>query len=105
MSRRLPAARGAPDANQAAIVADYEALGCTVVDTHALGFGFPDLVVGLVGRTELVEVKGEAGIVRPGQARFIRDWRGSKVVVVRTRADVVAHVTAIRQRVRATVLT
>jgi hypothetical protein len=98
MSRNA-AAQGRPDANHAEVVGWYEELYCSVVDTHGQGFGFPDLVVGVAGITELVEVKTEAGQLEPSQIRFQRDWRGSKVRVVRTRADVILHVQTIRERV------
>jgi hypothetical protein len=95
---RNPAAKGLPDENHADVVGWYEELFCSVVDTHALGFGFPDLVVGIAGRTELVEVKTEDGQLEASQVRFIRDWRGSKVTVVRTREDVINHVQRVRGR-------
>lgn len=99
MSGRNAAAKGPPDANHAELAAVYEELYCSVVDTHGLGFGFPDLVVGIVGQTELVEVKTEFGTVEKSQVRFQRDWRGSKVTIVRTRADVINHVQRVRERI------
>jgi metal-dependent hydrolase (beta-lactamase superfamily II) len=95
---RNPAAQGRPDANHRKIVDWYEELYCSVVDTHELGFGFPDLVVGCAGRTELVEVKSDPGHLLDSQVLFARTWRGSKVVVVRTHADVINHVQNIRER-------
>jgi len=100
VSARLPAARGKDDANQAPIVATYRALGCSVVDTSALGFGMPDLLVGCVGITELVEVKTDAGKLGAAQLTFAADWRGSKVRIVRSEADAIQHVQDIRRRVR-----
>lgn len=98
---RMPARLGAPDENQAEIIAAYEALGCSVHDTHEVGFGFPDLVVGMStqdGRiTELVECKSLTGRMEKSQERFARDWRGSPVVVVRTADDVAAHVQRVRK--------
>ena len=93
------AALGAPDANAAELMQVYRDLGCSVHDTHAVGFGFPDAVCGWVGVTELVEFKTADGDFTPPQRTFIRDWRGSKVRVVRTREDVCAHVTEVRRRV------
>lgn len=96
---RHAAAKGLPDSNHAEIVAAYEELYCSVQDTHMVGGGFPDLVVGIAGVDCKVEVKTETGQLEPSQIRFQRDWRGSKVVVVRTRADVQNHVLEVRQRI------
>ncbi len=98
MSARARAARGRDDANQAPIVATYRALGCTVFDGSGIGFGFPDLIVGCIGVTELVEVKTVDGKLSPAQITFAADWRGSKVRIVRSDADAVAHVQDIRRR-------
>ena len=92
-------ALGAPDENAAELMKLYRDLGCTTVDTHALGFGFPDCVVGLVGATELVEFKTEDGDYTPPQRTFIAQWRGSPVRPVRTREDVMNHVQSVRQRI------
>jgi hypothetical protein len=96
---RNPAAKGAPDANHADVVGWYEDLGCSVVDTHGVGGGFPDTVIGIAGVTCLVEIKTETGILLPSQIRFQRDWRGSKVQVSRTLGDVIAHVQSVRRLV------
>lgn len=98
MSARNPAAKGAPDANHAQVALWYEQLFCSVVDTHEVGGGFGDLVVGVAGITELVEVKTEDGELLPSQKTFHRDWRGSKVVIVRTREDVINHAQSMRRR-------
>ncbi len=99
---KMPARLGAPDENQAEIIAAYLALGCSVVDAHAIGGGFPDLIVGVAapyGRvTELTEVKTATGRLEQSQERFIRDWRGSPVVIVRCPEDVAAHVQSVRKR-------
>lgn len=84
------------DANHHVIVAAYEKLFCSVIDTSMVGFGFPDLVIGCAGITELVEVKTEEGGLESSQERFVRDWRGSKVRIVRSESDVADHVTTIR---------
>lgn len=95
---RNPAAQGRPDSNHAMIVAHYRALHCSVFDTHAVGLGFPDLVVGIGGMTALVEVKDEDGKLRASQELFIRTWRGGKVEIVRTERDVEDHVQRVRSR-------
>jgi hypothetical protein len=97
-SVRHPAAQGRPDANHNQIADAYRSLYCSVFDSHACGLGFPDLVVGIGGVTVLVEIKSEDGELRASQNLFIRSWRGSKVEVVRTTEDVIAHVQRVRSR-------
>lgn len=87
-----------PDANHAQVKAWYEELFCSIVDLSGVGFGCPDLLAGIAGRSELVEVKTQDGDLEPSQIRFQREWRGSKVTVVVTREDVVAHVQRVRSR-------
>jgi hypothetical protein len=95
---RHPAAQGRPDANHGDVVSSYEQLFCSVVDLHAVGFGCPDLMIGCSGLTELAEVKTEEGDLLPSQITFQKSWRGSKVVIIRTQEDVIAHVTRMRQK-------
>lgn len=98
MSRsKLPHRR---DANQGEIIGFFEALGCTVADTSALGGDFPDLVVGAVGRNLLVEVKTDDGKLTEGQDGFRERWRG-QYDVVRNQDDVVSLVQAVRRELRA----
>ena len=87
------------DANHHEVIGWYEQLYCSVVDLHEVGFGCPDLLVGCAGRSELVEVKSEHGQLEPSQITFNKTWRGNKVVVVCTHADVLNHVLNIRERV------
>lgn len=86
------------DANHAEIVKTYELLHCGVIDTHGVGFGFPDILVHFGGYCAPVEIKTEDGDLSPSQTRFMRDWRGPAIEVVRTNDDVIAHVTRIRSR-------
>jgi hypothetical protein len=78
--------RGKKDANHNAIVGRFVALGCTVAQLHDAGIpGFPDLVVGAIGRNFLVEIKnpetayGRAGF-NSNQSSFARDWRGASII-------------------------
>jgi hypothetical protein len=96
MSRRMPAAQGERDANHAELAKVYEEMFCSIVDTSGVGFGFPDAVAGVMGRTELVEFKTQGGELNAAQKRFTRDWRGSLVRVVRNREDVIKHVQDMR---------
>lgn len=86
------------DANHGVIQKAYEEQYCSVVDTSKLGDDFPDLVVGLCGRTFLVEVKNPKGRnrVEPGQKTFIEEWRGEPPIVVRSVDEVIAHVQRVR---------
>lgn len=102
MSRR--GYRGSKDGNHDAIVAVFVQLGCTVMDLHESGVkDGPDLAVGCMGRTEVVEVKnpetsyGRAGL-QPSQATWAMNWRGSPVYEVRDRTDVVELVQLWRKR-------
>lgn len=88
---------GRTDANHSDVKGYFEDLGCTVHDTSQVGMGFPDLVVGLVGRTVLVEIKTDTGELLPSQKTFNARWRGELPVVVRTQQDCIDLVTRIRR--------
>ena len=49
--------RAASDGNQPAIIKALRDAGATVTPCHAVGKGFPDLVVGFCGVNYLIEVK------------------------------------------------
>lgn len=95
----MRAAMGNRDANHGDVTRWYEELYCKVKDTHAVGGGFPDIVVKISTKrgpvVALVEVKGSDGTLRPSQELFISEW-GSCVTVVQTRDDVFAHVERVR---------
>lgn len=81
------------DGNQDAIVAFYRACGVSVYMV-----GEPvDLVVGLGGVTDLVEVKTEAGKLNPDQVAFSDGWLGS-LWCVRSLPDVRRHVVSLQRR-------
>jgi len=94
------AAMGKRDANHAELARVYESLGCSVVDTYMVGGGFGDMVIGCVGVTEIAEAKTDEGDLSAAQVSFAMRWRGSKIRVVRTQEDVIAHVKEIRKRIR-----
>jgi hypothetical protein len=100
----MRAAQGARDANHAQIAAWYSELFCLTFDCHALGGGFPDLLVGIPTRSgrvlALVEIKTADGRLRTAQETFIRQWGTGCVVVVQTREDVHAHVECVRSAAR-----
>lgn len=95
---RNPAAQGRADANHVELAAVYEELFCSVVNTYHVGGGFPDAVIGCGGLSALVEFKMPDGRKTPAQETFHKTWRGSKVEIIRTREDVIAHVQRIRSR-------
>jgi hypothetical protein len=96
---RNPAAQGRTDANHSTLRQCYEDYFCFVVDLHAVGRGVPDFLVGIAGVSDLVEVKTEEGQLNKKQILFQKRWTGSKVVIVRTVADVINHVYNIRERI------
>lgn len=96
--------RGKKDGNHDVIVQRFRALGCSVIDTHAPPIaGYPDITVGCVGLTHLVEIKdrrtqyGRRGL-SSNQTAFARDWRGGKVWVVTSEDEATALVQNWRKR-------
>jgi hypothetical protein len=77
------------DRNQVQITQALRAAGATVYPTHMVGAGFTDLVVGLRGRTFLLEVKSGAGALTEAEQDFAAGWRGH-VAVVRSPEDALA---------------
>lgn len=79
------------DANKAAIVAALRSRGASVYDLKAP----VDLLVGLSGRTRLVEIKDGAKApskqaYTPAQVAFMALWTGEPVETVRSVADALA---------------
>ena len=70
------------DVNQPAIVEALRKMGASVEHIARP----VDLVVGYAGITRLVEIKNPEhyGKLSPGQKKFIDEWRGGRVPVVRT---------------------
>ena len=71
------------DANQRAIVKALRKAGASVQPLHTVGDGVPDLLVGIAGRTYLIEVKGPTGTLTPDQVRWHGEWRGAAPLIVR----------------------
>lgn len=74
------------DANQAEITAALIKIGCDVADTHALGDGFGDIVVGVRGKNLIFEIKDGAKSpsrrkLTPAESKFSRTWRGQWAVI------------------------
>lgn len=78
--------RARADANQDEIVKALRAIGCSVLPTHQLGNGAPDLAVGIRGVNLMMEIKD--GSKPPSEQRltddemtFLNEWRGHYSVV------------------------
>ncbi len=71
------------DGNQRAIVKALRKAGASVETLHMVGKGVPDLLVGIGGKTFLVEVKNDKGTLTPDQVRWHGEWRGAKPLIVR----------------------
>jgi len=69
------------DLNHQEVVKTLRSLGATVFDASRMGQGFPDLVIGINGKTVLVEIKsGEEKKFTQAQLKFMENWQGSTVV-------------------------
>jgi len=69
------------DLNHQEIVKTLRSLGASVFDASRMGQGFPDLVIGINGKTVLVEIKsGEEKKFTQAQLKFMENWQGSTVV-------------------------
>lgn len=72
------------DTNQAQIVRELREAGYAVRDTHALGSGFPDIIVardGIHGVQVLVEIKTSwAEHLTDDEREFFQVWPGAKIV-------------------------
>lgn len=73
------------DENQPDIIKGLRKAGATVEPTYMVGAGFPDLVVGYMGMTLLMEVKlpVKSSQLNPKQVKWHEAWDG-QVCVVRT---------------------
>lgn len=89
--RRFAAARGRQDANAGAIIKALKRCGATIIDMHTLGGGVPDIVCGYQGRNILMEIKARPKATNAGvherQETFAREWRGDRVITVRSEAE------------------
>jgi hypothetical protein len=87
------------DDNQPVIVAAYRGRGCSVEILSRVGTGCPDLAVGILGVTDMVEVKNEGGHLTADQEIWHQTWRGG-LRVVRTLEDVGEHVKDMKRRAK-----
>jgi len=77
-------------------------IGATVLDTHAMGEGFPDLVVGYRKRTTLIECKWRRPTREGGshgesqlQRELRESWRGADWIVVDSPDEALRHVAGV----------
>ncbi len=82
------------DKAHAAIRDALRDLGFSVADTHDVGDGFPDLVIGRYGFDAKVEIKTPKGRktaldrLQANQSEFRDGWKGSKTIVAYDLEDV-----------------
>jgi hypothetical protein len=70
------------DANQGAIVAALRAAGCSVTSLAGVGNGCPDLLVGVGGKTAILECKVPGEKLNALQRDWHAAWRGGTLAVV-----------------------
>lgn len=89
------------DGNHAAIVRALRSCGASVSAIESAEAGVPDLLVGIFGLTELVEVKDgskspSASRLSEDQVKWHSSWKGRPVRVVRSVDEAVQLVSAMR---------
>jgi hypothetical protein len=95
---RNPAAQGRRDSTHADIVRWYEQAYCNVIDLSHVGGGCPDILIALNRQCcVLREIKSDMGSLEASQKTFQATWRGPKIEIVRTQADVLNDVLQLRQ--------
>jgi hypothetical protein len=74
------------DGNQQEIVKALRAYGCSITHLHGVGDGCPDLLLGIHGRTGLLELKN--GSLPPSRQKRTEDqikwwdeWKGGPVAI------------------------
>lgn len=82
----MPRYAARTDDNHAEVVKAFRKFGCSVADTHALGSGFPDLVVSKNFKTALIEIKDgskplSARQLTTDEKKFRAAWQGLYFVV------------------------
>lgn len=89
------------DTNHRAIVVAMRQMGASVLDTHDLGKGAPDVIVGACGINVLVEIKN--GDLPPSKQTLTEDeqifhdsWRG-QIVIIRSVAEAIHFINGIRR--------
>jgi hypothetical protein len=91
------------DESEAGVVRAFETGGASVKKIN--GKDVPDLLVGFLRETHLVECKTNRAKLRDGQVTFTRTWLGSPVIVVRTPAQARKWLAVWRERAESTRIT
>ncbi len=86
------------DANQSELADAWREMGGSWLHLHAVGQGCPDALLGMCGLMELAEVKTETGQLNERQRRWLGEWRGRPVRIIRTLADLSALAAEMRAR-------
>lgn len=73
------------DLREPQIIDALEEAGATVQQLSAKGV--PDLLVGYLGQTHLIEVKTDNATLNEDQEKWHREWKGEPVQVVRNEAQ------------------
>lgn len=83
------AKRAKPDAVAVQIVARLRELGAAVhyIESAYGKAGIPDLIVGWLGVTYLLELKSPGGRLSDAQEKFRQTWTGGPILTVRTLAE------------------
>ncbi len=73
------------DSNQKEIVSKLREIGCSILHTHQLGKGAPDIIIGYNGKNYLIEIKdGTKSIsqqkLTKDELQFKSNWKGSYFV-------------------------
>jgi Holliday junction resolvase len=84
------------DLTQKEVVAALRKMDCSVFHLHTVGQGCPDLLVGIDGKTYLVEVKkDDKAKFTEAQIKFMTEWRGAPVVRINSAQDAIAFVNSV----------
>ena len=90
------------DGNHTKISGAARDLGCSWRDTHMVGDGFPDGVLGLCNQNKLIEIKDDAQYpsdrkLNDNEQKFHNEWKGDKPVVIENVEQLVELVQTIRR--------
>lgn len=98
----MPKYKARIDRNQVEIVKTFRQYGASVVHTHTLGRGFPDIVVGYQGNNFLIEIKDwlkpeSQRKLTEAEQEFSNNWKG-QYDIIESVGDVVSFMETITRR-------
>ena len=96
--------RGRRDANHAELVGVARVLGASVLDLADVGSGCGDILLGILGRNVIVEIKDgskppSARRLAPQEVEFHESWRG-EIAIVKSTREMIALVRRIQREER-----